>query len=134
MSYADRAARDRDDRYGGREWGGRDRYDDRGSRGSRMMTSTVQAAGKYDLPQIDNKRKRREEKQQAKKQKVQEEIPLPEDEESRAMMAVMGMAGFTTTKGKTVEGNDKSWGVKTKSRTKFQYLSQRQRGPREEKE
>ena len=54
ISYADR--RERDDRYAGREWGGRDRYEDRGSRGSRMMTSTVQAAGKYDLPQIDNKR------------------------------------------------------------------------------
>ena len=83
MSYRDRERpRDRDEpssRYSGRDWGGRDDYRGR----ERVMTSTVQAPGRTELPpEMINKRKQREEKHaRAKKQKIQEEEFVPQDEE-----------------------------------------------------
>eukprot|EP00667_Euglena_gracilis_P025416 EG_transcript_29809 len=125
--------RARDDRYGGRDWGGRDHGREERPRPGRVMTSTVQVAGRTELPpEMVNKRKQREEKQaRAKKQKLQQEEPaVPLDDETAAMMQMMGLRGFTSTKGKPVAGNEKAFGVKTKSRTKFHYMSQKQRVPK----
>eukprot|EP01006_Ploeotia_vitrea_P010465 TRINITY_DN27184_c0_g1_i1.p1 TRINITY_DN27184_c0_g1~~TRINITY_DN27184_c0_g1_i1.p1 ORF type:complete len:233 (-),score=9.73 TRINITY_DN27184_c0_g1_i1:244-942(-) len=68
----------------------------------------------------------------AKKSKVDESLssviaPWFDDATSE-MLAVMGMTGFGSTKGKKVAGNEHAGGMKVKPKQKFAALTQRQRG------